>query len=748
MARVDSTADTLRNEVDEVRACLLPDIRSKVKTLDATVHAALARLDASQHAPPASTTAATNDTSSTSDDTKPATDNTTSDARQPATDNTEDGAHGAPADRYTATDGTSSGSEATNAAPGHNVRFDAAQDIRHGQATQSSFGDSRFGPNRSFMSPSRSDDSWYRPGNRVPHVTPGSDGQSFNDGSHHDLHRGPRPPRLSTSHGDPTLGGSFQSSNVDSFRKIISPRVNDREKIARDRQLSIFDIPGLAHDLYHGGSDGVKELTIKFLHECGYNSFAPEAPEDVLLCYRDIQLVHRKVMSGWFNSRSGRSGPPLEYIIEKALPNFPKLKSLDARVAVDFYDRLQKISAGCLLPLMPFDAIKLLFKFEGLCPPGLGTSRYGEIGSVLMDILPRLLPATIPEVASAISTVGYESNNGYDLFWRVLELTIPGFDPTIPILPPVWCRDSEVFEFCQAYLLYFRLQSKKNNHFDARTRSCIFLRAISQTDYADIVTLLQAQLDSHRDATDDGHVPHHLRLSGLATMIHNNAKARVKDFAAPRIHKLDGMDSVWDLVDDDELPFCHVQGYEPRVLRLDQGRDRGRGREFDRRETPSLRGDRHDGSGLRGGNRDYDRRDNSGFRERTPGRSRYGDRSNRPSDTVPGRPVRPDQRRRPFLPGVICAACKRTGHEASSCDMLAIAIFVEKHRNSLSDSEKSAIEDKWISRWKDKIGQPTRTPRQVMRAYCEELDISPDHLAQALDWDCWPASDDSSVDFE
>jgi len=80
--------------------------------------------------------------------------------------------------------------------------------------------------------------------------------------------------------------------------------------------------------------------------------------------------------------------------------------------------------------------------------------------------------------------------------------------------------------------------------------------------------------------------------------------------------------------------------------------------------------------------------------------------------------------------------------------MLAIAIFVEKHRNSLSDREKLAIEDKWISRWKDKIGQPTRTPRQVMRAYCEELDISPDHLAQAIVWDCCPASDDSSIDFE
>jgi hypothetical protein len=197
------------------------------------------------------------------------------------------------------------------------------------------------------------------------------------------------------------------------FQKIISPRVDDREKFARDRQLSIFDIPGLAHDLYHGGSDGVEELTINFLHECGYNYFSLEAPEDVLLCYRDIQLVHRKVTSGWFNSRSSRSGHHLEYIIKKALPNFPKLKSLDARVAVNFYDRLQKITVGYLLPLMPFDAIKLSFKFEGLCPPGLGTSRYGEIGSVLMDILPRLLLASIPEVASAIATVGFESNNGY-----------------------------------------------------------------------------------------------------------------------------------------------------------------------------------------------------------------------------------------------------------------------------------------------------------------------------------------------
>ena len=92
-----------------------------------------------------------------------------------------------------------------------------------------------------------------------------------------------------------------------------------------------------------------------------------------------------------------------------------------------------------------------------------------------MDILPRLLPTTSSEIMSAIATVGFESNNGYDLLWRILELTVPGFDPTVPILPPTWSRDFDVFDFCHAHLLYFRLQAKKNNYFDVRTRTSIFI---------------------------------------------------------------------------------------------------------------------------------------------------------------------------------------------------------------------------------------------------------------------------------
>ena len=97
------------------------------------------------------------------------------------------------------------------------------------------------------------------------------------------------------------------------------------------------------------------------------------------------------------------------------------------------------------------------------------------------------------------------------------------------------------------------------------------------------------------------------------------------------------------------------------------------------------------------------------------------------------------------MPDVICAACKRHGHPASSCEMLAIALFVERHTKQLSESKKMAIEEACVARWKDKVGQPARTPHQVMRAYCDDLYIFNDHLADAMDWDCWPEAADNNV---
>jgi hypothetical protein len=64
-------------------------------------------------------------------------------------------------------------------------------------------------------------------------------------------------------------------------------------------------------------------------------------------------------------------------------------------------------------------------------------------------------------------------------------------------------------------------------------RTSIFLRAIADSEYVNIVTLLQAQINAYRNPNNDGYLPHHLRLSGIANLINTNARTCVHDIASP-----------------------------------------------------------------------------------------------------------------------------------------------------------------------------------------------------------------------
>ncbi len=191
---------------------------------------------------------------------------------------------------------------------------------------------------------------------------------------------------------------------------------------------------------------------------------------------------------------------------------------------VAFYKGLQQVFTAYLLPLMPFDAVCLANNYKGLFPPGLGTSAYAECSTALLEILPRILLTTHLEILAKILAVVSASRNGYDLLWRVMELFIPGFDTTIPIAQPYWRRDMDILEFSQRHLLYFCLQAKKNVYHSTRDRTNILIRAVAPSDYADIMTTLQTTVDAYRNPEDDGYLPNHLRINGIAMMINNNAK--------------------------------------------------------------------------------------------------------------------------------------------------------------------------------------------------------------------------------
>jgi hypothetical protein len=367
---------------------------------------------------------------------------------------------------------------------------------------------------------------------------------------------------------------------------IKSPRPSNKERQARNRRTSLFDVAGLASSDYHGGQWGKQMLDIPFIHLCGYQTILPAAAEDILLCYRDIQPVHKKVRQGWTNPRTQISGPSVEQILEKGILVFPKLTTLTAKDTVHFYDKLQELSAGYLLPMMPFDVIRLDFNFEGLFVPDLGTECYADCAAALMEVLPRLIPTLDLEVQAAILAVRGESKNGYDLFWRILELAVLGFDPTIPIDQPRWDRDSDVLEFSREHELYFRLLAKKHIFIDVRTCTNMFLRAITTSEYADVVTNIQSHIDIFRHEDDDGFLPTHLCLRGIANLIHHNAKARVRNIGRPRIHCMlsgNGANN-WPV---DEYMSYYIQGSRPQVFWIEREQQRA-GRQFDQTDGRAM----------------------------------------------------------------------------------------------------------------------------------------------------------------
>jgi len=113
----------------------------------------------------------------------------------------------------------------------------------------------------------------------------------------------------------------------------------------------------------------------------------------------------------------------------------------------------------------------------------------------------------------------------------------------------------------------------------------------------------------------------------------------------------------------------------------------------------------------------------------------------------PGRLARFDCNRRPYMKDEQCVACRRVGHVAKHCDMLATATCLEKYmKKDLSPSLRDQVEKEWLDRWKEKLDNAIRTPRQVLRSYVANLGISVSELDAAMEWDCWDKDEDDEED--
>jgi hypothetical protein len=260
----------------------------------------------------------------------------------------------------------------------------------------------------------------------------------------------------------------------------------------------------------------------------------------------------------------------------------------------------------------------------------------------------------------------------------------------------------------------------------------MFLHTVQFTEFADTVTTLLLHVNSYQMDYDNGYLPPHLCLHGLATSIHQTTQSWLRDVISPRVRRvledddfLDGRDSLNNLPRVQGVPRVNWMNRDNKQASDDHTWGRGRG-------NPWV-GNRHN----------VPHRSCPSPSEGTPARGHgcfpHG----------PGRLARPDCNRRLFLPDVQCAACKQVGHVAKHCDMLATAICLEWYmKHDISPTICDSIEKEWLDRWRERLGHPTNTPRQVMCAYVEELDITVAGLDDQMEWDTWEDDDADDLQVE
>jgi len=144
-------------------------------------------------------------------------------------------------------------------------------------------------------------------------------------------------------------------------------------------------------------------------------------------------------------------------------------------------------------------------------------------------------------VNTVVTTTRAENGNGYALLWEVLALSVPGFDPTLHVSAPVWEDFMDIMAFGQAHILYFRLQAKLGLYYDDRCKSSTFLRSVQHTEFVDVCTILQTHIETFLDPYEEGYLPPHLCLMGLAQRIDKNRQSRVRGDLLPRARRMQGL---------------------------------------------------------------------------------------------------------------------------------------------------------------------------------------------------------------
>ena len=202
-------------------------------------------------------------------------------------------------------------------------------------------------------------------------------------------------------------------------------------------------------DQYQAGNDGLQVLTYDDINHVGFRDLSRTQCDSMI-------MIHDLIRANWISPTTGRKyGPNLIKLGSRDI--ITPLEDVTPQCVFDFYSMLTNQLPNLNVAIVPFRAIMFKLGKHGLCPPGMGHSRYLEMSRALYNCLQsNILPTGATRLNSVARMVGNSSGNGYDLLRNILVLTLPVFDPMIRAHFPHWeDQDRCVYKFADASLLYF-----------------------------------------------------------------------------------------------------------------------------------------------------------------------------------------------------------------------------------------------------------------------------------------------------
>ncbi len=435
------------------------------------------------------------------------------------------------------------------------------------------------------------------------------------------------------------------------------------------------------------------------------------------------------------------SGPNITDIL-KQLQNWDKLSDLTPTGWQTFYNKLRRFSEKWKIALMPFEAINLKYECQGhgLCICGLGVERWRRMGDALFLILENLLPSDNAIISTTMTSLanGPSAANGYELLWTLLKEFIPMFDRTQPAPFPTWPASDDIFDFGRLVLMYCDLSRHRGPAFTEAMKSRMFLLNV-QGHYTTLAQPFSALVNTYCPGRDgitrsSEPLPNHLTVMELARSFYDSTALQR---ATPPMTR----------------PPHSIHAY--RTSLSTPGQTQHVCQDPTHIGQSSLHSTSTPGLVTASSTLTSDNRPTSSGSTRPTHLQGFSINTTRAPPPTRSRsqpnPARrnssSDAPQRTRYEGT-CDACGKYGHPANRCDMLAMAIFLQRYsRNKLNVEVIKEAEERWTTRNKPYLPRDDRTPRTILANYCAELQFDEDKVDAELDWEFLydPASVDDDV---